>query len=123
MENLHSQYKIHPIVSQQVLDELVKLSDKRELEKKKVYAQANYYLPIFGKIYQEITGLSYWPNYGKDNAALKDVIRFLRKNEIRVEDFFAWVCKHKSKMVAASGLTVLNNFKNEYTEYRKKNEF
>src|SRR5580692_906090 len=81
MENLHSQYKIHPVITQQVIDELYKLSEQKELQKRKTYAQANYYLPIFGKIYQEVTGMSYWPNYGKDNAALKDVIRFIRKNE------------------------------------------
>lgn len=106
-----------------MIDEIYKLSEQKELQKRKTYAQANYYLPIFGKIYQEVTGMSYWPNYGKDNAALKDVIRFIRKNDLKVEDFFIWVCKTKSQVIKSSGLTAMNNFKNEYMDYRKKNEF
>lgn len=121
-ENLQSQYKIHPVITQQVIDELVKLSDRKEFEKKKTYAQANFYLPIFGKIYHETTGKTYYPTYGLDNAALKDVIKILRKNECVVEDYFVWICKNKESLVRG-GLKNLHIAINEYLIQRKKNEF
>lgn len=110
------------MVTQQVIDELIKISDRREFEKKKAFAQANYYLPIFGKIYRETTGKTYYPTYGIDNAAIKDIIKILRKNDCRIEDYFTWVCKNKETLIKG-GLKNLHIPINEYLIHVKKNEF
>lgn len=104
----------------EMLNDMIILSEQKKKKKRMEHSKYFSYLVLFGEIYKETTGLSFYPQPHSANQ-LRDVIQPILKENLGVEDFYRWVCDNYRRKIQKYGIRFLKSAANEYLEIRRKN--
>lgn len=108
---------LSPEVFDFVIESLQYLS---EMKKEKNVEAMKEVFEVFQNVYQELHGVKYQMDYGKDHAIMKSIYRNARMKEIDLSDFFRWALTHYSSRIKNIGLISLPALVNMYIDSKKK---